>query len=362
MNSIEINDIQNQLKKSVFGQDELLKTLSVIAWTHEVNMERKLQNKEPINNKTLIVGSSGTGKTFAVKKLAELINVPFIEIDCSKINGNNYVGCNHVYDIFNEPVQRLGKSAVEHAIVFFDEFDKTLDVYNYKKYGSNIVQRDFLKLFDKNSGEQSVYNISTRSSDTIDTTYMTFICAGSFYETMNASSDKEQPNKMGFGVNTNQNKKEITFNDLISMGHLPELMGRFSRIINMNLLSENDIYNILTKGESQITIYKELLKEKDIDLNYSNEYFRYLSKNISLNKTGFRDVDKLICNDIDDIIVNLNDSVKKVIVDIKNNSIMIDFLNNRNRSVNKIEKQIANLSHTPIYKIKDSIKYDLDMD
>ena len=336
-------DIQNELKKSVFGQDELIRSLSVIAWTHEANQMRKRKNLEPINNKTLIIGTSGTGKTYSVKKLAELLNVPFIEIDCSKFAGTSYVGCHHVYDMFNEPIARYGKENVEKAIVFLDEFDKTLDINAYRTTGSRFIQRDFLKLFDKNSGRQSIFDMSTRKSDSIDTTYITFICAGSFYETMDSNNVIDGTvGKMGFGSSdSKETSRKIEYKDLIAMGHLPELMGRFSRIVNTNELSADDIYNILKNGDSEINIYIDQLKEMGIKLEYSDAYYKYLAESVSSGLTGFRDVDKLICNDIDVIISRIGDkNISRIKVEYKDNTVCIKFLDSKNKAIDVYKNEV----------------------
>ena len=160
---------------------------------------------------------------------------------------------------------------------------------------------------------------------------------------------------MGFGQDKiikqdGHTKFNFTIDDLISMGHLPELMGRFTRIVNMNLLDEKDIFNILKNGDSQIKIYTQQLADMGIKLEYDDSYYEYLAKNVLISKTGFRDVAKLISDDIDDIIVHLgsDQSLFKVTVDCKNNAINIKFFNDNGKLIDKVVK--------PIIKKKNKIK------
>lgn len=360
MNNKNIKDIQNELKKYVFGQDDLIKSLSVIAWTHQANQDRKNRGINPINNKTLIIGPSGCGKTYSVKKLASILGTKFIEIDCSKLQGNNYTGVYHSYDMFDSAIATYGHEAVENGIIFLDEFDKTLDVYSFKRYGSRHVQRDLLKIFEGD-------NIETKNHGTLNTQYMTIICAGSFYEGADASmyNDCAKVTKMGFSQNNDSSdandhvKFNFTIDDLIGMGHLPELMGRFARIVNMNMLTDKDIVSILKNGENQIREYKDQFFSMGIDLDFTDNYYNYLSKNVSISKTGFRDVNKLICDDIDDIIIRLNSKiVKNVIVDVKKNDISIYFKDMSGHVLDRLNKPIQKVSQTHIPSFH--IGFDLD--
>lgn len=364
-------DIENELKKSVFGQDEYIKKLSLIASRHMTNIDLVRNGLEPVNNNALVIGPSGSGKTFAIKKLAEYINVPFIEIDGSTLQSNNYVGQLHVRTMFNNARDSIGVDKIEKAIVFIDEFDKTLDVYAKKMTGAHMVQRDLLKLFENN--HMFVASTSVKDGDdyTIDTSCITFICAGSFDEAYIAFTGHNRvitKNKMGFGINNSQDSKdiktELDAQDLIDLGNLPELIGRFTSIININSLSSDDIFNIYKYGkDSSINKYKSYLKLSGVDLDIGDSYYRYISDNIKADGTGFRGAEKLVTKTFDEIIytVKNDSSIKKVSInyDNDNDKLILDYTNDKDiKNISLIDsnkifgtKSTSNLSKSNSNKI-----------
>lgn len=329
-NIINPETIQKYLKKFVVGQDEFIKALSSVAWIHQVNVDRKEKGLPAINNNTLVIGPSGCGKTYSIKKLAEVLNVPFIEIDGSKLQGNNYRGCMHVYDIFNSFIGSIEQEELERAIVFIDEFDKTLDVYEYKTHGSRHVQRDLLKVFEQG-------DVTNERGCTVDLSSVTFICAGSFYETIDGGGIAET--KMGFGNNNNSMEKvyeEITADDLIDLGHLPELIGRFARIITLNMLSKEDITGILKKNDSLLSSFISIANSMNVDITVNDNYYSYLANNCCIEKMGFRSVNKLISSSIDELILLINmKGTSSINIDYKDNNIVYSCYDANNKLINK---------------------------
>lgn len=344
MNVNTIN-LQKALKKKVFGQDELVETLSSVALIHELNQENKVTNAPAINNKTLLIGASGCGKTHAVKELAKLLNVNFIAVDGSKLQGNGYGGFSHSYDFLNEAINDYGKEGVENSIIFIDEFDKTLDVYSYQRFGSRIIQRDLLKLFDNDTFETN--SIINGRRVVLDTSYMTIICAGSFVESLTAREKMDgviHSNKIGFNVkkdNDNKNRKIINEQDLIDAGHLPELVGRFSRIVNLNLLSEKDVYNILKHGDNQLNSFIDYFKRKGVSLIPTDNYYKYLTKMVDLENFGFRGINKIITKDIDSILASsANLNAPNIRLDANNEKVFIEFMNKNYTTIHVIKRPI----------------------
>lgn len=346
--NVDTIKIQKQLKKKVFGQDELIETLSSVALIHEINKDNRASNKPAINNKSLLIGGSGCGKTQSIKELSKILNVNFINVDGSKLQGNNYGGASHAYDFLNEAIMEYGKEGVENSIIFIDEFDKTLDVYSLNRHGSRIVQRDLLKLFDND-----VFETTARENGekvVLNTAYMTFICAGSFVESLTANdfingTSNYHTNRIGFGQNENSDNceaNEITEEQLLNAGHLPELIGRFSRIVNLKQLTEEDVINILKYGDNQLNTFKEYFKSEGISLIATDNYYNYLSKMVDLKQLGFRGVNKLVTKDVDSILAsykNINASTVKL--DANNEKVLIEYINKDNTLIHSTERDIG---------------------
>lgn len=341
-------EIEQELKKSVFGQDEYLKKLSVIAARHLTNIDLVSKGLNPVNNNSLIIGPSGSGKTFAIKKLAKIIDVPFIEIDGSTLQGNSYVGCQHVSTMLYNYCEKLGVRAVSRAILFIDEFDKTLDIYIKNTTGAHVVQRDLLKLFENN--KNFTVNKSVREENqgfNLDTRCMTIICAGSYDEAYTAYAGHNRvirDNKIGFLNDDSINepvKTDLDATDLIELGNLPELIGRFSSIVNINSLSSDDIFNIFKNGnDSSIRGYRSYLKSFGVDLKIEDSYYRFIADNVLKDGTGFRGAEKFVNKTFDEIIYNVQneDNVVGVSINYKDSYLIITYLyNNGRKSVSKLD-------------------------
>lgn len=349
-NNLKPIDIENELKKYVFGQDEYLKKLSVFACKHMDNIRFVKQGAEPINNNLLVVGGSGCGKTYALKQLAKLIDVPFIEVDGSALQSNNYRGQMHARSIFNEALQRYGTERVKKSILFIDEFDKTLDVYALNTTGSHMVQRDLLKLFE-NGPKYPVGDIDGRGINVgleevgfLDTRAISIVCAGSYAESYYAyQGDEKQEvnNKIGFDVNNNlekpkNNKKTLDAEDLIRLGNLPELIGRFSTIVNVNSLTKEDMVNILTSAKgTTLGKYIDALSLSNVSTKFSTEFCKKIVDYVQDDNTGFRGADKI-----------LNHVFETVIYDVKNNS-----------NINKVYLDCINNDVTVTYKFSNSPRH-----
>lgn len=334
-------EIEKELKKYVFGQDEYIKKLSVIACKHMDNIKLVENNLEPINNNALVIGPSGCGKTYALKQLAKILDVPFIEVDGSSLQSSNYIGHMHVRSIFNDAIARYGIEKVQKSILFIDEFDKTLDVYMLNTTGAHLVQRDLLKLFENGSkfpigdmrGES--VKIDHEVYHSIDTRAISIICAGSYAEAYSAYQGNQYSSsdgKIGFDNDSASKVKPVCKKfdavDLIQMGNLPELIGRFSTIININPLSKEDIYNIFKNGRNtSLDKQRQLLKLSNVKVDYSDAFCRKIADQIQDDNTGFRGADKIVNHIFEEVIYTVKNepNICFVNLDVKNDEFVITF-------------------------------------
>ena len=320
-------EIETKLKEKVFGQDSYVRELSVIGSLHVQKNAMSKDGSEAINTNTLVIGPSGSGKTHALKELAKVLDIPFHEVDGSTIQENKYRGVRHCDDILREAIKAFGKEKAEESIIFIDEFDKILDLYMQKEGRGFHVQKDFLKLFEPNVIKLVTDERSSFSKDTIDfdTSGITWICAGSFFETLNDGSRQSLnlPTSMGFNE---VKRKEVLYReldgeDLIKGGFMPELIGRFSNIINLRALDKEDLKNILKNDGAQIKGYKELLTRQGVDLVFTEKFYDYLSENTDMGRMGVRATYKKISPLISQAYYDVlnNDKIRKVIIDADDN-------------------------------------------
>ena len=291
MNSKEI---VNNLKKTVFGQDEYLKTLAVFAFKHKLKQEMIKKGLKPNSNNLLVVGETGCGKTFAVKQLSNLLEIPFVEVDCSNITQTGYKGGRmNVDEILDNAYEKLG-GKIENAIVFLDEFDKIFDESLFFE-GKGLAQmQNYLKLLE---GEQNIIR-GGRTTIDINTKGISFIAAGTF-ENIKKRININNKSTMGFASTSNKKQtRDISQDDIIKGGFMPELIGRFSSIINLNSLSIDDFTNIIIYGQdSPVTNYKEMFKFINIDLKIDKTAAKNLAILAKKLNIGARGISNML-NDI----------------------------------------------------------------
>ena len=320
-------EIESKLKEKVVGQDSYVRELSVIGSLHLQKNAMMKDGSESINTNTLVIGPSGSGKTYALKQLAQILDIPFHEVDGSTIQENNYRGIRHCDDILKEAIDSFGKEKAEECIIFIDEFDKILDLYMQKEGKGFHVQKDFLKLFEPNILKITKAEKGSYYSETIDfnTSGITWICAGSFYESLYEASKQKSRVVSSMGFNETKRKEivhhiELDGEDLIKAGYMPELIGRFSNIINLRILDKEDLKNILKKEGAQISGYKELLMRQGTQLAFTDKFYDYVCDNLDMTKMGIRAANKMIVPLISQAYYDVlnDDRINKVIIDAKN--------------------------------------------
>lgn len=316
-------EIEAKLKESIFGQDELIRVLSITGYKHEMNQIMIANKKDPINNNILICGPTGCGKTYATKILARLIDVPVYEIDCTQLTENGYAGKTKVEKMLDLVANRL-RAGVTHSIIVLDEFDKIYDSYLDIKFNTKGIQEDFLKVLEPNETFVEIEEHGNRNKVFFNTGGITFIACGSFEKFKNGM--RESSNMMGFGLRSNGVKKDIklTQEDLINGGFIPELVGRFSRIININPLSEKELTRILLEGkDSVVARYKEMFKFQGITFEVDKSVMPYLAYRAGNIKTGARALNNVLSEVLDKCIydVSSRDDIQTITLYVENNII-----------------------------------------
>jgi ATP-dependent Clp protease ATP-binding subunit ClpX len=245
----------------------------------------------------MLIGPSGSGKTLMVKKIAEYIDVPFAHCDATALTEAGYVG-EDVESLLQQLIARADGD-IESAcrgIIYIDEIDKIS-----KKGGNNTatkdvggegVQQALLKMIE---GSQLTLTYGKKKEEIdIDTKNILFIVGGSFVGIEKIVADRVNPSSIGFssqvvGSEPNNMYNKVDQKDLIKYGLIPEFIGRFSILTNVEELSKKDLVRILTEPRNNlVNQYKYLFEIDGIELEFEPEALEEIAEQSILSKTNAR--------------------------------------------------------------------------
>lgn len=287
-------ELYDYLDKFVIGQEEAKRILSVAAFKHYMRFANdKIKNKSNV----LMVGPSGTGKTYLIQKMAEFLNVPISFGDATSLTQAGYVGedvdslVNMLYEISGQDVDKA-----ERGIIFIDEFDKLRRKASQDRVDVNGsgVQVNLLKLIEgtkltlKSGGSGGARKLSNGKTY-FDTKNILFICAGAFdgIEMLikrRLESETKTTRKIGFAAEeltpSSPKHGEIPFNelrnylksdDVIAYGFIPEIVGRLPVIATLKDLKIKDLVDILLVDEGLIYESEQIFNTLGVNLYISYE-------------------------------------------------------------------------------------------
>lgn len=355
---INSKEIFNELKKSVIGQDEYIKQLATIGYKHQLNLRLLSEGKETLNNNLLVIGPSGSGKTFAVKQLSKLIDVPFYEIDCSNIVQTGYKGNTNIETALLDAFNKL-HSKVQEAIIYLDEFDKIIDYCMLAEGKGTGSQQNFLKILENN--DVTVDRSRLGTSMNISTRGITFIATGSF-ESVKSRLKICTDNHMGFNATNKKTAVKLTADDLIAAGFIPELIGRFTKIININQLSKDDFFNIVKTGSaSSLKQYKDMFAAGEVELNVDDSVYRVIADKAYNSSIGARGITNALSSILDDCLyeTSSNDKIDAVKVCYKANKLDLTYSYNKSNQKHSITYPSITLNEVREYAMNVLDSYDI---
>lgn len=323
------SDIFEYLDKFVVGQDKAKKILSVTAHNH---YKRLLIYKESDYEKRLdktncmLIGPTGSGKTYLIKKLAEYLKVPCFVADANSLTAAGYVGKD--VDTLIEGLVDAAQGNYDAAgtgIIFIDEFDKIAKRKipgKNRDVGGEAVQQALLKIIEGTKVEVERSNGFSKIKMTIDTSNILVIVGGAFVdiEEIIAKRLKVGPTtSFGFGADLHQTTEgmgllhNVKPEDLEEFGFIPEILGRIPLIAVLDELSIDDLVNILTNVEdNQVYQYKQLFKYSEIGLEFDSDAIIEIAKTAKAQKTGARGLKAILENVLLDSMFSLKDTHIKV--------------------------------------------------
>ncbi len=300
--------VKEYLDEYVIGQDEAKMTLAVAVCQHFKRIAKNDQNIEIDKTNVLMMGPTGCGKTFLVRKLAEYLDVPFAICDATGLTEAGYVG-----DDVESVLVRLVANAdgdikkAEHGIVYIDEIDKIARKGESTSITRDVsgegVQQGLLKMIEGSvvrlpAGEKRKHPRGEMNE--IDTRNILFICGGAFVGLDKIVSRRTKTSSIGFGSKLEQAVerddlfKEVVTKDLISFGLIPEFIGRFGISTSVEELKIEHLTKILKEPKNSLVRQYQYIFELDgVELQFEDDALVAIAeqaKKLDTNARGLKNI------------------------------------------------------------------------
>ena len=324
--------IKASLDEYVVGQEYAKKAMSVAVYNHYKRVATDTMDDIEIEKSNmLMIGPTGSGKTYLVKTLARILDVPLAITDATSLTEAGYIG-----DDIESVVSKLLAAAdndvekAEQGIIFIDEIDKIAKKKNtsQRDVSGESVQQGMLKLLEGSDVEVPVGANSKNAMvplTTVNTKNILFICGGAFPDLEGIIKERlTKQSSIGFGADLkdkyNHDKtilSKVTTEDLRNFGMIPEFLGRLPIVFTLDGMNEDMLVKILKEPKNAILKqYQKLLALDEVKLDFDDGALTAIAEKAMKKDTGARALRAIIEEFMLDIMYEIpkDDSIGQVTI------------------------------------------------